>query len=177
MEHPLHTFRYCPHCGSPAFAEANEKAKQCPQCGFVYYFNPAAAVACFVRDPDGRLLLVRRAKDPACGTLDLPGGFVDRFETAEEAVAREVKEETGLETGRCRYLFSLPNIYPYAGFDVHTEDLFFECRVDSFSQAVPADDAAEIVAVAPEAVVPEAFGLPSIRKGVERYVREFLVRP
>lgn len=169
MEHPLHQFRYCPHCGSPAFAEANEKAKKCPLCGFVYYFNPAAAVACFIRDAEGRLLLVRRGKEPAQGTLDLPGGFVDRFETAEDAAVREVREETGLLLTGCRYLFSLPNIYPYAGFDVHTEDLFFECRVDSFAGAVPADDAAGIVVLPLPAVQAEAFGLPSIRKAVERY--------
>lgn len=172
MEHPLHLFRYCPQCGSPAFAEANEKAKKCPRCGFVYYFNPAAAVACFIRDAEDRLLLVRRGKEPARGTLDLPGGFVDRFETAEEAAVREVHEETALRIDACRYLFSLPNIYPYAGFDVHTEDLFFECRVDSFSGAIPADDAAEIVVLPLPSVRPAEFGLPSVRKAVERYTSE-----
>lgn len=70
------------------------------------------------------MLVVRRAKDPAKGTLDLPGGFVDLHESAEEAVRREVKEETGLDVKSSRYLFSIPNIYLYSGFEVHTEDLF-----------------------------------------------------
>ena len=85
MSHPLHQFTYCPKCGARTFVERNEKAKQCTTCGFVYYFNPSSAVACFIRNSKGELLLVRRAKEPAKGTLDLPGGFVDMYESAEDA--------------------------------------------------------------------------------------------
>ena len=101
-QHPLHQFAYCPVCGQPTFVERNEKAKMCTHCGFVYYFNPSAAVACFIRNAAGELLLVRRAKEPGKGTLDLPGGFVDMYESGEEAAAREVREETGLEIHQCR---------------------------------------------------------------------------
>lgn len=106
--HPLHQFEYCPKCGTKAFVERNEKAKQCTACGFIYYFNPSSAVACFIRNSRGELLLVRRAKEPAKGRLDLPGGFVDMHESAEEAAQREVKEETGLDITGCRYLFPSP---------------------------------------------------------------------
>ena len=82
-------------------------------CGFVYYFNPSSAVACFIKNAKGELLLVRRGKEPAKGTLDLPGGFVDMFESGEEAARREVREETGLHIQNCRYLFSLPNLYVF----------------------------------------------------------------
>lgn len=172
MNHPFYQFLYCPVCGAKAFTERNEKAKQCTACGFVYYFNPSAAVACFIRNAKGELLLVRRAKDPAKDTLDLPGGFVDMHESAEEAARREVLEETGLELTCCRYLFSIPNIYPYAGFDVHTVDLFFECKTESFDLARASDDAADIVILRPEQLHPEDFGLQSIKKGVARYQSE-----
>ena len=106
MRHPLYQFQFCPVCGAKAFVEHNEKAKKCMACGFVYYFNPSSAVACFIKNAKGELLLVRRGKEPAKGTLDLPGGFVDMFESGEEAARREVREETGLHIQNCRYLFS-----------------------------------------------------------------------
>ena len=170
--HPLHQFVYCPICGCPTFVEHNAKAKECTHCGFVYYFNPSSAVACFIRNEKGELLLVQRGKDPGKGTLDLPGGFVDMYESGEEAAAREVKEETGLDIHDCRYLFSIPNIYPYKGFVVHTLDMFFECSVSDFRGAKAADDAADIIVRRPETLSPSEFGLDSIRKAIERVLNE-----
>ena len=151
--------------------EHNEKAKQCTACKFVYYFNPSSAVACFIRNPKGELLLVRRAKEPAKGTLDLPGGFVDMYESAEEAARREVKEETGLDIAGCRYLFSIPNLYPYSGFEVHTVDMFFECQTESFDGAKAEDDAAEIIILPHNQLNPDDFGLCSIKKAVNHYIK------
>ncbi|MDR0431283.1 MAG: NUDIX domain-containing protein [Tannerellaceae bacterium] len=172
MPHPLHQFSYCPACGAALFEVHNEKSKQCTACGFTYYFNPSAAVACFIKDKKGNLLLVRRAKDPGKGSLDLPGGFVDMNESAEDAVYREIQEETGLVMPTIQYLFSLPNIYPYLGFNVHTLDLFFESNVDSFHGAKAADDAAEIVVLSPGELTPRAFGLQSVRQAVKKYLEE-----
>jgi ADP-ribose pyrophosphatase YjhB (NUDIX family) len=45
---------------------------------------------------EGKVLLVRRARKPALGVYTLPGGVVEAGETLEEAVQREVREETGL---------------------------------------------------------------------------------
>ena len=139
----------------------------------VYYFNPSSAVACFIKNAKGELLLVRRGKEPAKGTLDLPGGFVDMFESGEEAARREVREETGLHIQNCRYLFSLPNLYMYSGFEVHTLDMFYECLVDDFNNVHAEDDAAEIVILHPEDVNPEDFGLDSIRKAVPIYLGKY----
>ena len=168
--HPLHTFRYCPRCGSEHFVENNFKSKRCERCGFIYYFNASTATAIFITNRVGELLVVRRAKEPAKGSFDLPGGFVDLNETAEEAIIREVKEETGLLITIPEYLFSLPNIYPYSGFDVHTIDMFFQISVDSFSGLQADDDAEALYFIRKDEIHPESFGLNSIRQAVERWL-------
>lgn len=165
-------FSHCPSCGCSAFEEHNEKSKLCQECGFVYYMNPSAATAAFVFNPQGKLLVCERAKEPAKGTLDLPGGFVDFGETAEEAIVREVQEETGLRLHTVKYRFSLPNNYLYSDLDIPTLDLFFEAGLTEDPLLTAADDVAQCHFVAPEELRPEAFGLTSIRKAVERLLAE-----
>ena len=94
--HPLEVFKYCPKCGSELFEVHNAKSKHCSNCGFTYYQNPSSATAAFILNSDGELLVVQRGKEPAKGTLDLPGGFVDNDESGEQGIIREIKEETGL---------------------------------------------------------------------------------
>lgn len=170
--HPLRLFRFCPECGAEGFAVNNFKSKKCGTCGFVYYFNSSAAVGCFVKDRAGRLLIARRACEPAKGTLDLIGGFVDMHETGEEAAAREMKEETGLEPDSVRYLFSIPNTYLYSGFEVHTLDMFFECSVKEFSGSRAEDDVSELLIMDKRQLNPADFGLESMKKAVLEYARE-----
>ena len=178
--HPLDKFAFCPACGSSHFVVNNVKSKRCTDCGFVYYANPYSATAAFIlRRPVGggeedELLVARRANEPARGTLDLPGGFVDMDETAEEGMAREVMEETGLEVKRMHYLFSLPNVYLYSGMEIHTLDMFY--RVEVADDAVPlaGDDAAALQWVPLSDVRAEAFGLTSISRGVAKFLERGL---
>lgn len=170
-QHPLEKFHFCPLCGSDRFVENNFKSKRCEACGFVYYFNPSSSTVAVIVNEKNELLAVRRAKEPAKGTLDLPGGFCDCYETGEEGVVREVKEETGLCVDGVEFLFSLPNIYPFGGLDIHTIDMFFLCHVNSTRNAIAADDAAEILWIPWQEVRPEDFGLKSISQGVERLLQ------
>jgi len=172
MSHPLSQFKYCPECGSGQFEEHNFKSKQCCTCGFTYYFNSAAATVAFILNEQNELLVCRRAKEPAKNTLDLPGGFIDMGETAEEGVAREVLEETGLKVEKVEYLFSLPNRYLYSGFTVHTLDMFFCCTVKDTHSFQAMDDAAELFFLPLPAIRPEEFGLDSVRLGVIRFLKE-----
>ena len=168
--HPLEKFAYCPVCGAREFHIHNEKSKKCSQCGFVYYFNPSAATVAIILNEREEILVVRRAKDPAKGTLDLPGGFCDLYETSEEGVCREVKEETGLDVTELEFLFSLPNIYPYGGLDIHTMDMFYLCQVNLEKTPLAADDAAETMWIPWQEIKPETFGLGSVRKGIEKFL-------
>ena len=170
--HPLEQFQFCPKCGSSAFRIHNEKSKCCADCGFVYYFNSSAATVAFIMNSKNELLVCRRAKEPKKGTLDLAGGFIDRFETGEEGVAREVLEETGLEVTEAVYRFSLPNTYLYSGFLVHTLDQFFECSVKDESGLQAMDDVADSFWMPLEEICPDDFGLDSVREGVRRFINE-----
>lgn len=171
-QHPLSLFSYCPKCGSPRFEVHNAKSKKCADCGFVYYFNPSSATVALIMNERGELLVCRRAKEPARGTLDLPGGFIDMNETGEEGVAREVREETGLEVTHAEYLFSLPNLYLYSGFLVHTLDMFYRCTVADTAHYRAMDDAADLFFLPLDAVRPEEFGLGSIREGLRRFLKK-----
>lgn len=168
--HPLIKFNFCPVCGSMQFRENNVKSKRCGHCGFTYYANPSSATAAFIVR-DGCLLVARRGKEPARGTLDLPGGFVDMDETVEEGMMREVAEETGLRVKALSYLFSIPNLYDYSGMTIHTLDMFFRVEVEPGQEPVAADDAAELMWVPLDEVRPELFGLNSISKAVERFLK------
>ncbi len=167
----LDKFERCPVCGSHHFETNSPKSKKCENCDFEYFMNPAAAVMAFITNSKGELLVARRKYEPSKGTLDLPGGFVDILETAEESVIREVAEETGLKVTGVRYLFSLPNKYLYSGLDVQTLDLFFLCQVEDVSQLKAGDDAADCMWVAPEDIHPELFGLRAVRQALYEYLR------
>ncbi len=169
--HILDKFRYCPQCGSSHFAEASEKSKKCENCGFEYFLNPSAAVAAFILNSRGELLVERRKKEPAKGMYDLPGGFADVRETAEDAIVREVAEETSLRVTSVRYLFSQPNVYRYSDFDVHTLDMFMECGVEDEAALHAADDAAECMWMPLGDIHTEQFGLRSVRQALHQYLK------
>jgi 8-oxo-dGTP diphosphatase len=61
-----------------------------------YPERPIVGVGAVVVDDAGRVLLVKRANEPLKGEWSLPGGAVDIGETLEDAIRREVREETGV---------------------------------------------------------------------------------
>ena len=152
----------------------NALSRHCANCGFTYYQNPRASTAAFILNGRGELLVARRGKEPAKGTLDLPGGFVDNNENAEQGMVREIREETGLviDAGDIRYMFSIPNVYHYSGMDIHTLDLFFACHVPEDADIKAADDAAELMWLSLREVYVERFGLRSIREAVHRFLQQ-----
>ncbi len=164
-------FRFCPVCGSTPFVSNNSKSKQCDNCGFVMYVNPAAAVAVFIQNHSGELLVCVRKKDPAAGTWDLPGGFVDENETVVQAVARELYEELGLSINEAEFLYSLPNEYLYSGWTIPTLDFFFLVRVDDNIAISPADDVLDCFFMAKDAIDPARFGLKSIQQAVKIFLK------
>ncbi|MBK5720476.1 NUDIX domain-containing protein [Dysgonomonas sp. Marseille-P4677] len=166
--HPLTQFKYCPKCGSDHFIENNFKSKRCEQCGFIYYFNSCSSTIAIIINDKNELLVATRAHEPVKGTLDLPGGFVDMEETGEEAVIREVKEETNLEVKDTRYLFSIPNKYIYSEFEVQTLDLVYLCQIGDTQNLKAADDVSKLEFIKISDLNPDLFGLISVKEVIKK---------
>jgi NAD+ diphosphatase len=102
--------RYCGKCGNATLRQADEYAMRCPACGLIVYPRISPAVMVLVRDGD-RLLLARSPHfKPA--VFSALAGFVEPGETLEECVAREVREEVGIEIANLRYFHSQPWPFP-----------------------------------------------------------------
>lgn len=93
------SMKYCSNCGQSISRRwiATDRAERylCSSCGTIHYQNPRVIVACiaFWRD---KILMCRRAEEPAIGKWVLPSGFLECGETLQEGVARETLEETGI---------------------------------------------------------------------------------
>lgn len=141
-EQLIEAYTHCPICGSNDYAR-NGRGRACGGCGHKDFDNPITAVGAFILDDQDRVLLIRRAKDPAMGKLAPPGGFVDAGESLEQAIRRELAEEVGLDVQDMRYLSSHPNDYVYNGRGRPVCDVFFTARTHSFDVVLQADEASE----------------------------------
>ena len=171
-------FRYCPSCGSEKIVFERKKVFACPDCGFSYYHNIAAATGCVI-DSGGRIVLLVRGKEPGKGKLDLPGGFVDLGEGALEGLRREIREEMGwTPPGEAAFTFlaSFANVYPYKNIVYNTCDLFFSLSVPGLSEKNLALEEKEIAGVEflrPDEIDPDRIAFDSARRAVMAY-RDFL---
>lgn len=120
--------RFCGVCGGPMHF-STDISKKCEHCGKEVWPSLATAVIVLVRKGD-QILLVQ-ANNFKRDYYGLVAGFVETGETLEEAVRREVAEETGLTISNLRYFGSQPWPYPcglmigftadYAGGDIHLQ--------------------------------------------------------
>ena len=167
---PSAHFKHCPRCAAARSAEGDAVRFVCETCGFVYYYNVAVSSAVLIVAPDGQGLFIRRARDPGKNKLALPGGFIDRGETAENAALREVREEVGIRLPTVEFLASFPNLYGYRSVDYPVVDLFFTASVSS-QKASPLDDVTEIVWAAPETLREEDLAFPSHARALAEFTR------
>ena len=170
--HPASLLKFCPACGADSFTFSGAKLFTCGTCGFIYYINPAPAVVAIIESPDGRIVLTRRKFEPRAGYLDLPGGFVDMMESAEEALKREIMEELGINVNSMEYIGTCPNEYIYEGLSYFTCDMGFVCATDELSRIKPADDVSEALLVKPEEIKFSEIGFPSIEHLLRIYIKQ-----
>ena len=124
------THRHCGRCGTPTRDKAGERAKECPACGYVAYPRVSPAMMALVTR--GRDILLARAHRFPPGMFSALAGFVEPGETIEDCLAREVREEVGVEVRDLRYFGSQSWAFPhslmvaftaeYAGGELRCED-------------------------------------------------------
>lgn len=148
-------FRFCPRCGEPLvrreIADRERSLCAAPDCGFVHWDNPVPVVAALIQcaDREGRILLARNHAW-AEGKFSLVTGFVEREESAEQAVAREVKEEVGLESDA----LDLIGVYPFA----RKNEVIIAYHVVGRGRIVLNEELAEFRLIAPQRLRPWEFG-------------------
>ena len=103
---------YCSKCGTPMEDRPKELARFCPSCGFISFPRVSPAVIMSVVREDH--ILLGRGAHFAKGMYSTLAGFVEAGETLEEAVSREVHEETGIAVGQVNYVTSQPWPFPHS---------------------------------------------------------------
>lgn len=115
------------------------------------------------------LLLTKRAFDPAKGKWDLPGGFMDCGETAEESVKRECKEELGVDVENITYLCSGPDRYLFKGINYHTLGFVFSASIKKGQHISPLDDVADVAFFASDKIPWDELAFPILTQTIRCY--------
>jgi NAD+ diphosphatase len=102
--------RFCARCGTPSLVASGGWLRECPQCR-AHHFPRVDPVAIMLA-VDGERCLLGRNKRRAGARFSCLAGFMEPGETPEEAVRREILEESGIRTGRVRYLGAQPWPFP-----------------------------------------------------------------
>ena len=95
----MKNYKFCPICKSNLVRRKLEGNFRfvCQNCDWTHYSNPLPSVAAFVRNDNNEILLIKRGVVPGKGKWALPSGFIEQHELPEQAVIRELKEETNIK--------------------------------------------------------------------------------
>lgn len=159
-------FKKCPQCGNPLSVE-NERMVSCPHGDFTFYINPAPCNAVVIENEQHEILLVKRKFEPRIGAWDLPGGFVDPGESAEDSVRREIKEELRCDIENIRYLTSYHDVYDFKGITYNTLGFIFVGELHGI--ITPSDDITSYAFFPLDQVPYESLAFTSTKKAVDDY--------
>jgi NAD+ diphosphatase len=144
--------RYCPRCAAPLVQTEVGGASRlaCPEgtCGYVHWDNPIPVVAAIV-EHEGRVVLARNRSWPE-HMYGLVTGFLERGESPQQGVAREVKEELDLDVVESH----LVGVYPFE----RKNELIIAFHVEAEGAIRLNEELADVRAIAPERLRPWKFG-------------------
>jgi NAD+ diphosphatase len=178
-------FKYCPSCASKKINFEEGKVFRCPDCGFVYYHNIAAANGCIISVPSEegeRIVFTVRGKEPGKGLMDLPGGFVDPGEGVLDGLCRELREEInwtppvpngGKLTDVFKLFASFSNVYKYKGIDYNTCDMYFSISAPGLTRddlILQRGEIADVLFLKPEQIDFNQFAFESTKRAVKTYL-------
>lgn len=144
--------KYCPQCGHrlafTRIADREYLACESEACNYVFWDNPLPVVAALV-EYGGNVLLARNKAWPP-KMYGLITGFLEKKESPEEAVLREVKEELGLDAE----IIELIGLYTF----FENNELIIAYHVQAQGEIIMGQELEEIKVVPPEKLKPWAFG-------------------
>jgi len=159
----LAEYRFCPRCAAPLsdriINDGARRACTAEGCGFVYWDNPVPVVAALV-EHEGAIVLASNVDWPE-HLYGLITGFLEKNETPEQGVLREVREELNLD-GR---IASLIGLYPFPRMN----QLIVAFHVVAEGTLVPGEEIRATKRIAPEKLRPWDFGTgPAVRDWLAR---------
>jgi len=161
--------RYCFHCGKKVDykLETSSIYPFCNKCKTVFYENPNPVVSSIVVNSNREILLVLRDREPLAGKWCLPSGFVEVNETIEEAVLRELKEETGIDGKVIRLLDTVSYFNDFYG-----DLIWISFEVKNIGGTLLAGDDARAARYFPISDLPELAFLPNTNV-VKSYMQHY----
>ena len=143
-------YRFCPRCAQPlAAGEYGEAQRLGCACGFVHWDNPLPVVAAIV-EHEGGVILARNKAWPDPKMFGLITGFLEKGETPEAGVVREVKEELSLDAATAHFV----GLYPFA----RRNELIIAYHVPATGEIRLNEELADYRRIAPEKLRPWDFG-------------------
>jgi ADP-ribose pyrophosphatase YjhB (NUDIX family) len=160
--------KYCSKCGSKVSTQVpegdNKQRFVCENCHTVFYDNPKTVVGAIPLWED-KILLCRRAIEPALGKWTLPAGYLENGETLAECAIRETEEEA------CAQIVDLN---PYAAINLpHINQVYFMFRANLATNAyAPGEESLEVKLVSPEDIPWADLSFASIREVLRMYCQD-----
>jgi len=154
--------RFCPLCGEELMEKEIDGAQRitCSSdtCSFVHWDNPTPVVAAIV-ELDGKVIMIRNKGWPE-KMFGIVSGFLEKGETPDDAILREVKEELGLD-GKIESFIGY-----YSFFEMN--QLILTYHIAAKGEITVGDELEEIRVVEPERIKPWPYGTgPAVKKWLE----------